>query len=340
MGASGLAAARRLGERGADVVALDAVGVAAGAAGRNGGFLLVGGARFHHEAVATWGHELAVGLYRATIDELERTLSDLGPLARRTGSLRIAASPDEERDIARQLRALASDGLVGEAYDGPEGRGLLVPDDAVLQPVARCRHLAQLAADAGVRLHAPARVTGLGEGAVTTTAGVVRAGRTVVAVDGGLERLLPELAAEVGTARLQMLATSPDPGLHLPRPVYRRWGYDYVQQLPTGELLLGGCRDRSAAAEWDAPAVPSDEVQACLDAELVRLGATAPVTHRWAAHAAFTGDALPVCREVRPGVLVVGAYSGHGNLLGTRCGRAAADAALDGTRLGLEGVVA
>ncbi|MBW3657080.1 MAG: FAD-binding oxidoreductase [Actinobacteria bacterium] len=340
MGGSGLTAARRLAERGADVVVLDAVGIAAGAAGRNGGFLLAGGARFHHEAVTTWGHELAVGLYRATLDELDRTLDELGDLASRTGSVRIAASEDEERDIERQRRALVTDGFAVEPYDGPEGRGLLVPDDAVFQPVARCRLLARAAVAAGARLHAPARVTGLGDGTVTTSAGDVRADRTLVAVDGGLEQLLPELADDVGTARLQMLATAPDPDLSLPRPVYRRWGYEYVQQLATGEVLLGGCRDRFAADEWDAPAVPSDEVQSCLDAELARLGVAAPVTHRWAAHAAFTQDALPVCREVRHGVLVVGAYSGHGNLVGTLAARVAADTALDGGDLTLDRLVA
>jgi glycine/D-amino acid oxidase-like deaminating enzyme len=38
---------------------------------------------------------------------------------------------------------------------------------------------------------------------------------------------------------------------------------------------------------------------------------------------------------VRPGVLVTGAYSGHGNLVGTLAARRAADAALDGGPLTL-----
>lgn len=335
LGASGLAAARRLAERGADVVAVDRAGIAAGAAGRNGGFLLAGGARFHHEAVVGWGHDLATRLYRASLAELDRTADELGPQVRRVGSLRISASEQERRDIDRQRRALRHDGFAAEAYDGPEGTGVLVPTDAAVNPVARCRSAAAAAVAAGARLHAPAAVTSLEPAAVVIGDARVRADRTVVAVDGGLEWLLPELTPRVGTARLQMLATAPDPGVSLPRPVYRRWGYDYVQQLPTGEVLLGGCRDRHAAAEWGAPAVPSAQVQECLDAERSRLGITAAVTHRWAAHAAFTADALPVCEEVRPGVLAVGAYSGHGNLLGTLCARAAADAALDGGSFGL-----
>ncbi|MFA9431044.1 NAD(P)/FAD-dependent oxidoreductase [Egicoccus sp. AB-alg2] len=335
LGASGLSAALRLAERGADVVAVDAHGVASGAAGRNGGFLLAGLARFHHDAVASYGHARAVALYRWTLAELDRTVETLPPdVVRRVGSLRVAADAEEAADAAHMLRQLQADGLPAEAYEGPEGRGVLVPTDAVMDPHARCAVLAERAQAAGVRLYAPFRVDRLGDGLVTAGQARIRARRTVVAVDGGLEALLPELADRVTSVRLQMLATEPDDGVALSRPVYRRWGYDYVQQLPTGEILLGGCRDRGSAEEG-APPVPSDDVQRCLDAELRRLGATAPVVARWAARAAFTADRLPVCEEVRPGVLVVGGYSGHGNLVGTACGRSAADVALDGGRLAL-----
>lgn len=341
LGASGLTACRVLAECGADVLGLDAAGIAAGAAGRNGGFLLAGGARFHHDATRAWGHEVAMAVAGASYEELDRTLDDLErhapqALVSRDGSLRIAADDAEREDIEAQLSAMRADGLPIEPYDGPEGDGLLLPGDAACNPVGRARHLADRATAAGARLAAPARVTAIGDGAVTTADGItVRTRRTIVAVDGGLERLLPELRGRVRTARLQMCATAPDPGVSFTRPVYRRWGYDYVQQVATGEILLGGCRDRFAEAEWDAPAQPSDEVQRCLDAELLRLGVTAPVTHRWAAHAAFTTDGLPVCEEVRPGVLAIGAYSGHGNLLGTWAARRAATSALDGTPLTL-----
>lgn len=335
LGASGLAAAQHAAERGAEVVALDAVGIGGGAAGRNGGFLLGGGARFHHDAVRAWGRQVAVWLYQVTLEELDRTQQAHPDAVRRVGSLRIAASDDELRDCRDQLAAMQADGLAAEPYDGPEGRGLLVPDDAAFQPLRRLHEQAQRAVTAGARLHAPAVVTGITAGEVRTDAAVVRAHRVVVAVDGGLERLLPELAARVRSARLQMLATGADPGVSLPRPVYRRWGLDYVQQLPTGEILLGGGRDVEGDGAWDAPPVTTEDVQRHLEDELRRLGATAAVTHRWAARSAFTADRLPVCEEVRPGVLAVGAYSGHGNLLGTWCGRRAVDAALDGAPLRL-----
>lgn len=325
MGASGLEAAAAAARLGADVVVLDAVGIAAGAAGANGGFLLAGLAMFHHVAVAALGRDVAVAWYHRTLAELDR-LGDREPTFRRTGSLRTAAGDDEEADVAAHLAALRDDDLPAEAYDGPLGSGLLVPGDGTFHPVARCRRLAVAALEAGATLVAPASVTAVRPGTVTV-AGLdrpVATARVLVAVDGGLDRLVPTLAGRVRTARLQMLATAPTDDVAIDRPVYHRHGLDYVQQRPTGEVLLGGGRDVGGDAEWGAAPEPSDRVQAHLDGWLRRLGVTADVTHRWAARAAFTEDRMPVDERIADRVHVVGAYSGHGNVLGGLLAREAA----------------
>src|SRR5215204_2392740 len=122
LGGSGLAAVGAALEAGASVVGIDAGPVAGGAAGRNGGFLLAGGALFHHAAVEAWGEERAVGIYRASLAELDRLEAELGgAIVRRVGSLRIPASPREEEDCALQLAALRRHGLPAERADGPTG---------------------------------------------------------------------------------------------------------------------------------------------------------------------------------------------------------------------------
>jgi hypothetical protein len=80
-----------------------------------------------------------------------------------------------------------------------------------------------------------------------------------VAVDGRLELLLPELKERVRTTRLQMVATAPAHDVKFTRPVYRRDGYDYWQQLSDGSIALGGYRDINEEREWtydDFPAQP------------------------------------------------------------------------------------
>jgi glycine/D-amino acid oxidase-like deaminating enzyme len=331
LGGSGLAAVHELLSSGVRVAGVDAGSVGGGAAGRNGGFLLAGLPSFYHDAVRDLGRERARAIYRLTMAEIARMQAATPASIRETGSLRLADSVEEEADCAAQLAAMRRDGLPAEPYDGPEGRGLLVPTDGAFQPLARCRALARSALDAGALLFERSPAVEIEAGAVRTPVGRVRCTRVVVAVDGGLETLLPELRGRVRTSRLQMLGTAPASELVVPRPVYARWGLDYWQQLPDGRLALGGGRDVGGEAEWTDDSQPTDVVQRALDRILrERLGARAPVTHRWAAAVGYTATRMPVAEQVRPGVWATGAYSGTGNVLGALLGRAVAQAALRG----------
>lgn len=321
LGGSGLTAVQELEAHGATVVGVDAGPVGGGAAGRNGGFLLAGLARPYHQAVAQLGRERAALLYRRTLEEMDRT-----PATRRVGSLRIEDDPSLLDDCRLQAEALRADGFVVADYSGPEGQGLLFPDDGVLQPLERVRSLARQAVSPLFE-HSPA--TSLTGTAVTTPHGKVSCGAVLVCVDGNLDVLLPEVP--VRTVRLQMLATAPVP-VRWDRPVYYRDGFEYWQQLPTGRLALGGFRDVGGAEEETRSTDPSPRVQAALDRFLrEHLGIEAPVTHRWAASVGFTDDHLPFLGEVRPGVWACGGYSGTGNVVGALCARQVAVEAIGGT---------
>jgi glycine/D-amino acid oxidase-like deaminating enzyme len=329
LGGSGLAAVDELLVRGATVVGVDAGQVAGGAAGRNGGFVLAGLAEPYDVVVAQLGRERAAALHRLTLEEMDRMTAAAPGTVRRVGSLRVEDDEAGRTACAAQAAALRADGFAVEEYDGPEGRGLLFPDDGVMQPMARCRVLARTAADRGARLHEHSPVTTVEPGRVTTAAGRVDCDAVVVAVDGRLDLLLPELSATVRTVRLQMLGTAPTTEVLVPRPVYLRGGYEYWQQTPDGRLAVGGFRDVGGADEETTDARPSQPVQAALDSLLRgRLGVTAPVTHRWAASVGYTRDGLPFLGEVRERVWAAGGYSGTGNVVGAVCGRAMAARAL------------
>lgn len=322
LGGSGLVCAGELVRLGARVVGVDAGRVGGGAAGRNGGFLLAGLALFYHEAVTRYGRDRALALYRLTLDELDRLERETPALVSRSGSLRIAESEDELADCAMQLAAMRADDLRVERYEGPEGVGLLVPGDGTFQPLARCRALATRVAADGALLFERSPVTRIDASGVHTERGLVRARQIVVAVDGCLERLLPELSTRVRTARLQMLATEPTTEVRLTRPVYARWGYDYWQQRPDGAIALGGARDIAGESEWTTNATPTPVVQAALERRLrEQLGVHAPISHRWAASVGYTADYLPVVDEVRARVWAIGGYCGTGNVIGALLAR-------------------
>lgn len=321
LGGAGLAAVTEGLARGLRVVGIDRHGVAGGASGRNGGFLLGGRADFFHRTVTAVGTEEARALYRLTTNEIARMAAQTPEAVRAVGSWRVAADAAEEADLFDHYASLRLAGIAAERQDTPWGPGLLLPDDAAFDPVARATAVGRAVLDGGASLFT-------GE---VDPAALPRP--VVVAVDGGLERLVPALAGRVRTARLQMLATAPTSAVSVSRPVYRRWGYDYFQQRPDGSILVGGLRDRFVDHEWSDVAEPTDEVQAGLDRLLADVvgGRAVEVTHRWAGCSAFTTDHRPVCEVVNDGMVAVGGYSGTGNVVGPLCGRAAVQLLFDGT---------
>jgi len=331
LGGSGLTAIESLLEHEVSVVGIDAGSIAGGAAGRNGGFLLAGLARFHHEMAALLGRTRAAALYALTIAEIDRIARIEAAQVRRLGSLRIAVDQEELADCERQLAALQADGLAAERYEGPEGRGLLIPTDGAFNPLSRCRSQAATSMERGATLFEDTPAVAIAQCSVETPHGRIFADHIVIAVDGKLEQVLPELQGSVRTARLQMLGTTPTREVNLPRPVYARYGYDYWQQTTDGRVVLGGFRDTEVEAEWTTQTTVTAGIQARLERQLrEKLGVTAPITNRWAASVGYTPDGIPILGEIRPGIWALGGYNGTGNIVGALCGRAIVDLLLTG----------
>jgi glycine/D-amino acid oxidase-like deaminating enzyme len=313
LGATGLSALLHAHARGATVVGYDTGAIGAGATGRNAGFLMAGSSVFYHRRRDR-------DLYALTLEEIDRMVAQTPTVISRTGSIRRPASLDEHEDCDAHYQALADDGFPAERLrDG----SLLLPSDGSFHPLARVRLLAMMARERGILLVENMNVRDF--------AGL-EADRVVIAVDGGLENVLPELSGRVRTARLQMLATARTDEVRIERPTYSRYGYDYWQQLPDGRVILGGCRDLFPDQSWTSASRPTQAVQSQLDRVLrdevgVR---NAAVTHRWAGCSAFTDDGRPVCEEIRESVVAVGAFNGQGNVMGPLAARAAVDIALDG----------
>ena len=327
LGGSGLHAIHELLQHGVDVIGIDAGMVGAGAAGSNGGFILAGVASFHHDAVAQLGNHVATALYQQTLDAIAQ-LKATEPQFRQTGSVRIASDDEEYADCMAQYHVMQADGLAVELYDGPAGRGLYFPHDGGFQPLARVRRMASAAVSAGARLYERTAAQHITGGQILANGHTITCKHIIVAVDGNLERLFPQLAPHVRTTRLQMLATAPDPQVTITQPVYYRYGYDYWQQLPNGSIALGGSRDRYADQEWGDNAGPTASVQAAMEATLrTVVKSTAPVTHRWAASVGYRiDDVRPLVQEIAPRLWVCGGYSGTGNLVGAICAQRIAQA--------------
>ena len=336
LGGTGLSVIGELLDLGIDVVGVDKDRVGSAATGRNGGFFLGGTPDFHHRAALALGAERAAALYRLTLEQLDRIWLETPNAFRRTGSIRLAVDQAEVEDCRAQLQSMTAAQLPVEVYNGPEGHGLLFPADGAGDPLRRARTLAGRVRMRGARLYEHTPGSAVSAGLVETPHGRIACETVIVAVDGGLDRAVPEVKT-VRTARAQMLATGPAYEVDIPRPVYARYGYDYWQQLPDKRVVLGGFRDLGGPPEWTRDATPSDAVQGHLEEFLrVGLGVRAPITHRWAGTIGFTEDKLPVIWHGAGWAL--GGYSGTGNVLGAVCGRAVAQWAVTGSSI-LDGIL-
>lgn len=342
-GVGGLATAWHLAERGIRATVVEARTVASGASGRNGGFLVAGAAPMYNDARVLFGDDLARRIYAATLaaqQEVYDVADGVGASGyfRRVGLLRLAVDADEADHVRDHHRALADHGLPGvivaerdlpPPVRRPGRAGLFTDHDASVHPVGWLGSLAMALERRGVTMLEGTAVTAPpGEQLLIATAGSVRYDTLVVAADGGLGALIPELADRVRPRRLHMVATAPLQTVHVAHPVYSRFGYEYHQQLPDGRIVLGGFSDLDGPASYTG----RDEASAIVHARLARylvddLGVTAPVTHRWIGTVGYTADQRPVAGPVpgREGVYALGGYCGTGNLCAWVAARIVAD---------------
>lgn len=315
LGGSGLSAALHAAELGYKVIGIDSKFIAAEAGGRNGGFLLNGLAKFYHETRKQIGVNENKNIYRSTINEI-RWLKDRAPnCLRQTGVLRIATTDKELRDCDDHLTALRKDGFEAEYYDGDQGSGILIPSDGVFNPVHRAVVLANLAKNLGAKLYHDTKAISFKDNFVKTQFANIEAGLVIVAVDGYLHKIFPQLSNKIQPVRLQMASTIPSKK-NLRMPVYANFGYDYWQQLPNGRVVIGGGRNIDVENEYTDIRETSQLVQSHIRSTLNSIGVHEDIDKSWAGIVGYTDDGLPIKEQVFKDVWAVGGYNGTGNLIG------------------------
>jgi gamma-glutamylputrescine oxidase len=326
-GITGCTSALALARAGRRVRIHEARTVASGASGRNGGFVLRGGAARYDVARESYGAQAARRLWRRTEEALDRMEQLAGDELRRPGSLRLAADPEELTAIRAEYGALREDGFDVEWRDELPPRlaahfdgAMYHPRDGAMQPALFVQRLAAAALEAGVEIVENDRVESVE---------ALDAGDVLVATDGYGRGLIQGLEHAVWPARGQVVATEPLAERLFEYPHYARQGFDYWQQLPDGRVVLGGFRDFSIMSELTDVEETTPLIQEALDAFLLELLGSAPkVTHRWAGIFGLTQDLLPLVGRVRDGLWIAAGYSGHGNALGFMCGELVARAIL------------
>lgn len=347
-----------LAQQGVDVTLVERNVISWGATGRNGGFLMGGGAMGYASAIDMFGRDTARAIWTLAAEGQHLAAQvvadeDIDCDFRTPGTLSLALSDDGLEHMRHNLDLMHEDGFGGEMFDREDVQALVhtplaseITGGVFSAPGSLLhsgRYLAGIAIAAksnGARL-CRATVTGLGEEgdgvAITTESGTIRASRVIVAVNAWTDELVPALKDVIVPVRGQILSYEP-----LPRVFETGLGADvsptgeYWQQTPDGSILLGGCRADAPHGDVDVrEMVPTPDVTANIERVLPRLFPhldEVRVARRWAGLMAFTSDYLPVAGAAPdvPHTWIAGGFCGHGMPFGPRVGQLLAEAATSG----------
>lgn len=348
-----------LARSGVAVTLIERTAISWGATGRNGGFVRAGTAEGYADTVARIGREAALAVWQlseAGQDLVGQVIAEeaIDCDYRTPGTLSLALDDAALDRMRAGLDSMPADSLPGALLDrrgvqelidtplGPEiAGGLYFADGALLHSARYLAGVARAAQRHGARL-CLAGVDGLDPIAdgtiVRTSAGAVRAGKVVVAVNAWTDELVPALAGKIVPVRGQILAYEPS------RRVFTAGvgasvspTGEYWQQTLDGSIVIGGCRGDAPGGDLGVREMtPTADVIGSIAAVLPRLFpelAGLRVARRWAGLMAFTADYLPVAGAAPglPGVWVTGGYCGHGMPYGPRVGQLLAEAAMTGT---------
>lgn len=345
-GYTGLSAALHLAEAGRSVILLEAQRIGFGASGRNGGQLGSGQRVEQRDLESTLGLDTARHLWQLG-EEAKTLVRDLVTrhampgVHLKPGVAWAASTPADVDDLhayAAHMQnhyAYPIETLSREAAHAlcpsPDYKGAIIDWGAGhLHPLNFALGLARAAVKAGAQLHETSRVTDITEGReirVTTDRGAVTADHLVLACNGYLGTLAPQVAARVMPINNFVAATEPlgdRVSVVLNKDIAvsdGRFVVNYFRLSHDGRLLFGGGESYGYRFPRDIAATvrkPLSQIFPHLD--------DVRIDYAWGGTLAITMRRLPYLTRLAPNILSASGYSGHGVGTATHAGALMAQA--------------
>ena len=339
-GIVGAYTATLLRERGRDVALVDARFPAAGASGRNAGFVLTSQREPYPVLIEQIGREAAreiLTMVRENVLRM-RLLADQFSIPLEDGAAHLAETRAEARELEGWARELEADGATVEfSYGDPYGSSgyiamMQVENDFMVQPALLTE---AIAATSGATLYDHNEIYAIepaGECVlVRGRRAHIRCRRVYVATNGYGCDLHPYLRGIVRPVRGQVTVTTPVERLMDVAGITEN---HYFRQFPDGRLFIGGARAFFEAQEYTA----EDAITPDLHVNLVNYlrlwfpDVEFEVERQWAGIHGFTPDrrvAVGAFPDEERVVFAVG-FSGYGNSIGLVAAERMVALALDG----------
>ncbi|NTJ41403.1 FAD-binding oxidoreductase [Agrobacterium larrymoorei] len=344
-GFTGLQAAYNLAKAGVSVTLIDANRFGDGASGRNGGQFGTGQRAWPDDLEDEIGFERSKALF----DIAEGAKHYLLDFARDQGidmeflpgQLNVSHKKAYAKDYRKSVDAMTSRyGYPHISFmEGAETAERLgsthyycgVRDTGTghIHPMKLLVGLAKAARDAGADIFemTPAKSIRQAQGKtlIETASGTITAGRVLIATNAHIGNLEPVTAAHIMPIRSFIGATIPLDDFPQVIPGQEavadsRFVVRYFRKTRDNRLLFGGREAYTA----DSPRDISVHIRKQI-AEIYPALHDIEMTHAWGGSVGITMPRQPFVREVMPGVMSIGGYSGHGVMLSNYCGKLYAD---------------
>jgi gamma-glutamylputrescine oxidase len=357
-GLLGAATCYWLARAGVRTVLLERRALADGATGRNGGFVRAGTAGSLTSAIARLGPQTARAVMNITYENralLRQVLQEeeISCDYREPGALQLALTKDQSEQQRQEVDLFQAEGFSAQWLERAQVQAMIntplapeilggrfLSEQGLLHSARLVQGLVHAALRHGATAY-QAEVSEIGrDGAnvrLRTSQGNMVASRVIVAINAWTSTLLPELTNVIVPVLEQMQAYEAiDPIFSMALSVHMNTG-EYMQQTPSGTLLIGGCGSVAPNAEvgvWES--VPTISVQKAIEQILPRIFPSLTpqlrVVQRWAGILGCTQDMHPIIDAAPdvPGVFFVGGFTGHGMPFGMRFGQLLATVATDG----------
>lgn len=346
-GYTGLSTALHLRAQGLRVAVLEKDRVGAGASGRNGGQVITGQRVDQDTLESKFGETRARELWNLAADAkslvrgliTDRAIAcDMVP-----GHISAAAKPSHARYLAAYTEHLASryGYAAGRFVPQSEMRSLVGcehcyggyydTDSFHIHPLNFALGLAHAAEAAGATIYETSRVIGIDRGKklrLATGGGSVECDFAVVACNGYLGGLVPDIEGHILPLRNYIVATEPLGDRRAAEIIPSRaavsdtkFVLDYYRLSPDNRLIFGG-------GETYGNTVPSDIgefVRPYVERAFPQLKGVA-IDHAWEGMLAITLPRLPHVGRIGANLFFAQGYSGQGVAIATHMGKLIADA--------------
>lgn len=336
---------------GREVVVTEKRDVGLGASSRNAGFMISGLDNYYHRAIETYGRDVALEMWKLS----HRTIGLWKEFIKNSpfevpldncGSMLLAESPEEAKELELAAKALSADGIEIEYHSkDPLGRGYFAgiqqPLDAGVQPYLLAKSIMEQSGAEVIANNELYRIEQTRDDCVTvyTRKYIFNAQYALLCTNAYSPLIDPYFVGKVIPTRAQCLVTEPLETPPITTCGYSDYGYMYYRTTFDGRLLVGGGRNRFLEEERDTTEDRlNPNVQGVLDWYIQKYfpDVTVPVAHRWSGIMGFSVDGLPLVGTLpdKPRVGFAVGFTGHGLAMGAGTVERAVDKLLNGVSAG------